>query len=215
MGLAQPNTTLSYLHDNTPLGLSYIFNEEVSVAIWKRVRQQKLVNYFEQSFCSLGMGLRQVCELETLREELQQQLPNNEGKDAVIDDIYLLSDMLTCLFNCKSVGLRLVPLEKAMCPKFHTDNIPVRLVCTYLGDGTQWLPSEAISQTPSSNQSDKWQKTSSGLFFTADSIQQLGNQDVGLLKGSAWNDTGSTGAIHRSCPVEHGDKRVLLTLDPM
>lgn len=49
-------------------------------------------------------------------------------------------DMFCCLFELKRAGLRLTVLDRAMCPRFHVDRVPCRLVTTYLGAATEWLP---------------------------------------------------------------------------
>ena len=36
--------------------------------------------------------------------------------------------------------MRLVSTSAPMCPRFHTDHVGVRLICTYVGPGTEWLP---------------------------------------------------------------------------
>lgn len=134
--------------------------------------------------------------------------------------------MLTTLFNCNSVGLRLAPLDAAMCPKLHADNIPVRLVSTYLGEGTQWLPQERLIsanalQPNASNTRGKHKlkhklATSLGnVKYRESDIMQMSSFDVGLFKGKAWPEQEESAALHRSCPVLEGAKRVLLTLDPM
>ena len=123
----------------------------ISVAVWTRPEVPLVTQYYVDVFKSLGMGIRGVFSLTSLKEEIAKLLPdgrNNAGKQAAIDDIYLLSDMLTTLFDCDSVGVRLVPLSSAMCPSFHVDNIPVRLVNTYLGEGTEWLPKESVVTRP-------------------------------------------------------------------
>lgn len=211
MAEAVPQLVSSWRVSDSPMGLSDIFSEEVSVAIWHRDPIPQVNHYFEQCFEELGMGVRQIYSLESLKEGLNEDLPDAAGKAETIEDIHLISDMLTCLFNCDNVGLRLVPLNKAMCPKLHTDNIPVRLVNTYLGPGTQWLPMENSQQQPAPN----LEKTRSGLYYPKDAIEQMKAFDVGLLKGSAWEGHEHMAAIHRSCPVAPEDKRVLLTLDPM
>ncbi len=205
----------SWHASNSPMALSEIFSADTSVAIWQRQPKPVINRYFDQVFNQLGMGVRQVFSLSSVREELLNLLPDGEGKPEVVADIYLLCDMLTCLFNCDSVGLRLVPLDKAMCPKLHTDNIPVRLVNTYLGPGSQWLPNESSHiQAPASARSNI-KKTAAGLYYNPDDIQQMRSFDVGLLKGSAWEGHENMAALHRSCQVPQGEKRVLLTLDPM
>lgn len=208
-------TEASWQSGEEPLILGDIFRDGISVALWQREPMPEVSDYFTHVFDALGLGVRSVLSLETLKEQLADSLPDHQGKQAAIDDIYLLSDMLCCLFDCDTVGLRLVPLNKAMCPSFHVDNIPVRLVSTYLGDGTQWLPQEALVLSPNDNDHSKLGKTKAGFYYQQDNIQQMKVNDVGLLKGQAWDETQESAALHRSCPVDDNGKRVLLTLDPM
>lgn len=201
------------------MALSEIFSPEASVAIWQREVNTTISQYFEAVFQELGLGVRGVFSMETLKDALNNTLPEHAGKQAAIDDIHLVSDMLTCLFHCDSVGLRLAPLSSAMCPSFHVDNIPVRLVNTYLGPGTEWLPHEALhddqNRAENSSSTQDWCKTKSGLFYQKSQIQQLNAFDAALLKGKAWEDHEEMAVIHRSCQVQENEKRVLLTLDPM
>ena len=171
-----------------------IFEANTSVAIWQRERSLRIEQYFKDNFASLAINIRGVFALDNLQTELEQTLPEHIYRDDVIDDIFLLSDLITCLFHCENVGLRLTPLQKAMCPKFHVDNIPVRLVNTYLGEGTEWLPIDAQSEH---------------------SIHQMEPFSVGLLKGKAWEGHEHMAARHRSCQVAPKSQRVLLTLDPL
>jgi len=192
--------------------LGDIFDKGISVAVWTRPEVPLVTQYYVDVFKSLGMGIRGVLKL----------LPdgrNNAGKQAAIDDIYLLSDMLTTLFDCDSVGVRLVPLSSAMCPSFHVDNIPVRLVNTYLGEGTEWLPKESVVTRPMIGFNDAntqgLTKNRLGQHYRESSVRQMNAFDVGLLKGKSWQGHEEFAAIHRSCEVIPGTHRVLLTLDPM
>lgn len=215
MQCAVQSNTLSWRSGVSPMVLSDIFSADNSVTIWKRDIDLVVNNYFERAFKSLGMGVRGVFAIERLKCELSAMLPEQEGKQVAVDDIYLLSDMLTCLFDCQSVGLRLVPLQKAMCPKFHVDNVPVRLVNTYLGSGTEWLPLEATKPRPGNGLQHQTAKTPCRWVYDKSSVQQMQAFDVGLLKGQAWENHEHMAAIHRSCQLEESEKRVLLTLDPM
>lgn len=198
-----------------PVVLTDLFLPEKHITIWQRDLMPNIEHYFDAVFHHLGQGLRGVYALPSMKQTLNKELPDGEGKAEVIEDIYLLSDMMTCLFDCQDVGLRLAPMDSAMCPRFHIDNIPARLVCTYLGNGTQWLPSEVVNHAKLGHGSNGLPDHESGLYADSDAIQQLCGFDVGLLKGSAWDNDVSKAAVHRSCPIEVGQKRVLLTLDPM
>ena len=179
---------------NSHMVLPEILRPNTSLAIWQRESSWRIEQYFRDNFATLGINIRGVFALDNLKTELLQILPEHEYRDEVVEDILLLSDLITCLFNCDSVGLRLAPLQKAMCPKFHVDNIPVRLVNTYLGPGTEWLPVDAPSE---------------------ESLHQMDPFSVGLLKGKAWEGHEDMAARHRSCQVEANSQRVLLTLDPL
>ena len=207
--------SISHHLERDPIGLSEIFAAEKSVAVWQRDSIADLSGYFELVSNSLKVGLRDVYSIENLRQHLAERLPDAAGKQQAIDDIHMLADMLTCLFDCQQVGLRLVTLTSAMCPRFHVDHIPVRLVCTYVGAGTEWVPNDTL-RTLTSDASEV--KLSAELVEQAQKsteIQQLRSFDVALLKGSAWSNSIGNAAIHRSCGVNHNATRVLLTLDPM
>ena len=202
--------------------LGDIFDKGISVAVWTRPEVPLVTQYYVDVFKSLGMGIRGVFSLTSLKEEIVKLLPdgrNSAGKQAAIDDIYLLSDMLTTLFDCDSVGVRLVPLSSAMCPSFHVDNIPVRLVNTYLGEGTEWLPKESVVTRQMIGLNDAntqgLTKNRLGQHYRESSVRQMNAFDVGLLKGKSWQGHEEFAAIHRSCEVIPGTHRVLLTLDPM
>ncbi|MBJ2128490.1 DUF1826 domain-containing protein [Alteromonas sp. IB21] len=202
--------------------LGDIFEKGISVAVWTRPEEPLISQYYDDVFKSLGLGIRGVFSLTSLKKEIVKLLPdgrNSAGKQAAIDDIYLLSDMLTTLFDCDSVGVRLVPLSSAMCPSFHVDNIPVRLVNTYLGEGTEWLPKESVGTRPMTRLNDGntqgLTKNRLGQHYQVSSVRQMNAFDVGLLKGKSWQGHEEFAAVHRSCKVQPNSKRVLLTLDPM
>jgi len=168
-----------------------------------------------------------VCEYSTLLAEhqikivreispeeafsvLNRLLPDSQYKHDFLEDVHLLSDMMCCIFDCKSVGLRLITLDHAMCPKFHTDKISGRLICTYMGIGTQWLPHSAKDDLELLNQI----KAPSQMKGKHE-VLSANQGDVLLLKGDAWPNNEGKGAIHRSPPNSLTQRRVLLTLDPM
>lgn len=205
----------SWVGASSPLVLSKIVSPKISVAIWNRTSNDVIQQYFRAVFNALGMGVKGVYPISEMEALLTASLPDGAGKEEVAKDIFLLADMLTCLFDCNEVGLRLVPLKSAMCPKFHTDNIPVRLVHTYLGSGTEWLPSETLYKYPPQSLNGRMSRTNFGMYYQPNNIKQLNAFDVALLKGSAWQGHEHMAAAHRSCQLAQDEKRVLLTLDPM
>lgn len=124
-----------------------------------------------------------------------------------------LVEMFCDLFELKHVGLRMTALHRAMCPKFHTDNVPCRLITTYQGEATEWLPHSLVNRSKLGAGSKGLPDHESGLFQNLEDIQQLRSGDVALLKGERWEGNENAGLVHRSPALDAGESRLLLTLD--
>ncbi|ALM53642.1 DUF1826 domain-containing protein [Halomonas huangheensis] len=145
-----------------------------------------------------------------LKADLLRQLPDPEAAEILVEDIQTLAEAMACLFETDSVGIRLRLLDAAMCPRFHCDNLPVRLVTTYVGPGSEWLPEAGINRAglgaPSSDKPE--------VLRDPQAIQQLQSGDLALLKGSGWIGNEASGLVHRSPALVSGQKRLLVTMDP-
>jgi hypothetical protein len=100
-----------------------------------------------------------------------------------------------------------------MCPRFHFDRIPCRLVTTYQGAATQWLNNDVIDRDKLGAGSQGKPDEESGLLNNLSDINQLTRGDVALLNGEHWYKNEGAGLVHRSPPVADGERRLLLTLD--
>jgi hypothetical protein len=208
------HTEQSFQFSDSATVFGEIFSKSTSVAYWQRKEHPIIKAYFHAISASLKMGIRRVFDMPSLEAELNTVLPDGLGKEHAIKDIYLLADMLTCLFDCREVGLRLTAINTAMCPRFHVDNIPVRLITTYIGSGTEWLPNENASPSQWNYAANKMTDIELSSHEALGDIEQLNCFDVALLKGSAW-DEDHMPAIHRSCALTTDQVRVVLTLDPI
>ena len=138
------------------------------------------------------------------------ELPATIDADAhsvLLDQIAEASEMLGELLGCERVGVRLDTLNAPMCPRFHVDRIPCRMLITLSGVGTEWIPNSDVDWAVFAD------TETTALPVQADrQIQQLATGHWSLLKGGAWND-GFSGVVHRS---PHGvGERLLLSLDPV
>ena len=122
-------------------------------------------------------------------------------------------DMFCCLFELQRTGLRLSVLDRPMCPRFHVDRVPCRLVTTYEGCATDWLPHASVNRTKLGMGSNGMPDNKSGLFESTTDIQTLNCAEVALLKGELWENNENAGLVHRSPEVPAGQTRLLLTLD--
>ena len=109
--------------------------------------------------------------------------------------------------------MKLTALDQVMCPRFHVDNVPCRLVTSYCGQGTQWLPDNAVDRTKLGRGNNGLPDERSGVYRITEDIQELAAGDVALFKGARWEGNEHRGLVHRSSTPKAGQTRLLLTLD--
>ena len=161
------------------------------------------------------MHSRQVPQLRWVQPADDPEAPASElpttidadVRSALLDQIAEAGEVLGELVNCERVGVRIVTLNTPMCPRFHVDYVPCRMLITLCGVGTEWIPNSDVD----------W-AVFADLESMAPPIQahrqtrHLATGHWSLLKGGAWNE-GFDGVVHRS---PHGvGERLLLSLDPV
>lgn len=195
--------------------LTDIYRDDVNMAVWQRPLPEALssaVNDFLQATTtSLKVALN--VSSENAFEKVNEALGATDKRAVISEDIAHVVDMFCCLFELETVGLRLVVLKQAMCPKFHVDHVPCRLITTYQGQGTQWLANSNVDRSKLGRGSLGLSDAESGIMLTPSAIEQLQPGHVALLKGEKWLGNEGAGLVHRSPSVEENESRLLLTLD--
>lgn len=105
-------------------------------------------------------------------------------------DIELLVRRHAALTGEDRLRVKLEAVETDACRRFHADFVTLRMLCTYVGPGTQWCRADA-----------------------ADAICEVPTGAVGVFKGRMLLDPPTV--LHRSPPiVATGRRRLMLTIDP-
>ena len=88
------------------------------------------------------------------------------------------------------------------CRRYHIDNVPLRMLVTYAGQGTEWLPDEAADRDAFRNgePNEKIVKDKSALQF-------LNQWDIAVFRG------GSQGLLHRTPDAALSHPSILMRLD--
>ena len=198
--------------------LPQIYNEGTNIVIWQRSTAEKLTKAVNTLIATsalkpLELAVSPDDAFEQLIKALKPEDNNRDEVNTLCEDIALLVEMFCCLFDLKRAGLRLKVLDKPMCPRFHVDKIPCRLVTTYHGVATQWLNHSDANRSKLGAGNLGKPDEESGLFKSLSNINQLQQGDVALLKGEYWDDNEGAGLVHRSPPVAANEQRLLLTLD--
>ena len=198
---------------HNPAVLADICEPRYNIAIWQRSLPESLQCLVDEFIASrLQPYTSVICTPSDTRTVFDKEL-GSSSFGALVDDVSELIDMFCCLFDLNQVGLRMTVLRDAMCPKFHVDHVPCRLVTTYGGIGTQWLPNHAVNREKLGIGSAGLSDQESGLYGNESDICQMAVADVALLKGEGWPGNQNAGLVHRSPTIPSGESRLLLTLD--
>lgn len=197
-----------------PIVLTDIYNDECNIAIWQRQLDDtflaSLNNYVQNGGKITAARQLSSDSAEAYIRTLADEQPFAPQLHAYIAE---LVDMFICLFEANTVGFRLSTLDKAMCPRFHVDRVPCRLVTTFVGSGSQWLEHKDANRDKLGHKSGTLTDEKSGLYRTAQDIQTLETGDVAILKGELWHGNENAGIVHRSPPVSRSQPRIVMTLD--
>ncbi len=169
--------------------LDAIHDPAVTLAVWERPSPLDLPDL------SMLTPIRFAAAAPEVEARLAQMLATDgTGQDwhgPLARDIGQLATRFASLSGEERVEVRLERVTGNGCWKFHADYVAMRLICTYAGQATQWLPLGADADTPP---------------------RALATGDVGLFKGRAL--AGDRAIIHRSPPIAGtAEDRLLLVID--
>ncbi|QXH67476.1 MULTISPECIES: DUF1826 domain-containing protein [Pseudomonas] len=194
---------------DSPLALSDILEDGVNLALWQRQLPLHIAE-FGALLVALNEPLADSMVIELNSEDAAPNLQglasscrDLDGYEGFIADVAWLVSAFACLLGAKRIGVRLRLLDKAMCPRFHVDHVPVRLITTYAGIGSQWLR-EGVMDRRTLSQPDA---------EPSERIEQIQCGEVALLKGTKWHGNENHGLIHRSPALKADERRLILTLD--
>lgn len=168
-------------------------------AVWfDRPVNAVIAHYFDTA---LDAGLSSMRWLSPWRVgealELDGWLPL-PGREAFAADLVRLASALCLLSGRREARIRIEVSTQTTCPRFHVDNVVLRLLCTYRGPGTEYLEGRYADRSRLGPGSDGLPDECSGLIRKAAGIVRIPRFAVAVLKGERWTDGCPQGAIHRS-----------------
>lgn len=188
--------------------LNEIHHEEKNISIYCRK-----VDYMNTEISSLENKQLKLYESGD-KDKILNSLGNKMGK-LLDENSLLLSDIKKCLeifstiSKAKTFKLLLATVNTNMCRRFHADVNDLRLLCTYSGPGTIWLPDEIVDR-----KSLNLGEVNEDIVRDSKKIQQVGTGDIVILKGAIYSAEGTKAIVHRSPTIqESGQRRLLLRID--
>lgn len=95
------------------------------------------------------------------------------------------------------------------CRKFHVDHVRYRLVTTYAGPGTEWVPGGAVRRRALGGSAACPAEANREIVRSESAVRRAVAGEVLVMKGA--RHEGGGGAVHRSPPIEStGRTRVVL-----
>lgn len=109
------------------------------------------------------------------------------ARDILAADLPMIGQLFGRITGLSRFEVRIEAVNDNACEKFHRDNVTARLLVTYRGPGTQWVPQGHAEEAL------RDQQAYHGPLY------ELPRFAVALAKGSA---RGGCGLVHRSPPIE-------------
>lgn len=190
MSLAMLDDIVGFGHDRA--SLDAIARPDAALAIWWR----SLPDALRAALASLDLDTVNDVSLDLTADEAIDGVLVDAGfahpvATLFAEDIGLLVRRHAELTGEDRSRLRLEVVETDACRRFHADFVTLRLLCTYVGPGTQWCRINAV-----------------------DAICEVPTGAVGVFKGRLLLDPPTI--LHRSPPIRAtGERRLLVTIDPL
>ena len=190
-----------------------IFSDTVTVCIWNRQPDPILTNYLHESAGSENWERRAHVDVAAPQfEELLNGFKADVGRVRWVTELAALVDLFATLTDARTVGLRVIATDRATCPRFHSDQVGLRLLCSWLGAGTEWLTEDDVIREPAVHE-DRSTRFAAGPVRPGGVVRQMRPFAVGVFKGDVWPKNQGRGAVHRS-PQPIG-RRMFVSLDEL
>ncbi|WP_026757653.1 DUF1826 domain-containing protein [Sediminimonas qiaohouensis] len=192
-------TAATFLSDNVPEVLERIHARGCAAAIWERHVSAAAQGWLDRLQPGQLPALRTEIPVHAVRDAVEAactrvELPGGADRGWLCPDIQSLAMRFAEVMGARRVALRLDVVRDDACRKFHLDNVPARLLCTYRGAGTEY------GKACNDGEPEQINRMKSGW--------------VGLFRGAAWFGDAPCGLTHRSRPIAgRGETRLLLVID--
>jgi hypothetical protein len=185
-----------------PVCLAAIADPAINLAIWRRPMAPALAMDTRRLLAEAAGDVRLTTAPAALADGLSGAVAAAgwPAAPALVADVAELARVAAPLMQTAALDVRLEIITGDACRKFHADYVPLRLITSYAGPGSQWLSNEDAAAL------------ADGTAIDQLDVRQLLAGEVALFKGRLRTDTP---IIHRSPPIAgSGQKRLVLVINP-
>lgn len=199
MSLDLPRLAEQVRIGTAPTILHQIEADGTALALWQRRLAPELADWLDTLPVGQLPQLRQTLPLARIRSRVKEAchmvgLPTGDGPTWLQAEICHLAHLAADLFDTTQLHLRLAPVQRRTCPKWHVDAVTMRMICTLRGPGTEWGPI--------------------GPGGAPRETHQMTRGEVGLFRGALWPGAELAALLHRSPIASITQPRLVLVIDP-
>lgn len=178
----------------------------ITLAVWTRLPPRGLRGVAEALAAQAPFTLAAEDRPGPAAASVTVDLPGTAGcgQTRLAADIARLASLFGEIAGTTAVRIRLEAIDGPGCRLFHADHVGLRLLCTYAGPATEWVPDDAVDRAALGDNARAITRHSA--------VRRLPRFAVGVLKGEAFPGNAGRGIIHRSPPVR-SSPRLLLCID--
>lgn len=211
-GNVQQVKTAAVLAGSEPEVLAQVLRTDVEFALWHRQLPVGLSQWLDALPAHVLPTARLDLDAGNAAYRLHLECENagmrrGEWRDALVADMVDLMGRFARVTGSSRVRLRLEAVADNACRRFHRDCVPLRLVTTYRGPGTDWVTPEFADQALACPDDYAGPK------------ERLAAHDVAFFKGCGFPGAShDRGIVHRSPPIvgagtDEGITRLVLCLN--
>ncbi len=205
------NTGNHVIQSENMYEMAHVLKDKYNLAIWKRQPDENLASFVRLLISLNSLSITGRFSKAGLEETLTQQLVMMKGfpgYNHFIEDVAMLFDFFSNLCKTENASVTLGIIDHDACRKFHVDFYELRLLCSYIGPGTEWVYNNNV------NRKYLGRGENEQIIRKNEEVQRLKAFEVCLLKGEAGINYGKPGIVHRSPPLQDSkDKRLVLRID--
>lgn len=194
-----------------PDGLRAILGNNTNMVIWRRTPSLVARSALAALLPRMQGEFRAMVSEQNFTKQLDRHLQSFDTtplqREIVCGEIGLLLSVMLSLSCERSVQLVFSHIDTDHCRLFHADHNHLRLVCTFVGKGTEFLLNEDV------NRAGLGTGTNDGHIADRP-VQHLNTYDVAIMKGNLFPGYSGLGLVHRSPPILPDDTgRLFLAID--
>lgn len=184
-----------------------IKDPDKNLVIWSREPDLGLRLWLESQLHELRWAEARVPIVDQRLDlsPLVEKLPCHPMRDKLLAD---LDHLGRCFVRLLPTGAMmklkasLGPVLDDQCRKLHVDWVLLRMLTTYIGPGTEWLPNAAVDREHVGASACCPTDANRAIMRAPNALRRARAGEVLLMKGEAWPGNTGKGLVHRSPAIE-------------